>query len=166
MAEKDQIIEEKVKHVGIFDFKNTYNFIYEWLRNNEYFVEEKAYTEKITPTGKELEIEWVAFRKISDYFRFVLKFRWLILGMTDVEVNKDGVKVKMNKGSFEVKIIAYLEKDYENRWIATAFSKFLRGLYDKYIIKSRIQQYEDKVAGELTDLVAQIKAYLALEGSR
>jgi hypothetical protein len=166
MAERDQIIEEKIKHAGIFDFKNTYNFVYEWLRNNEYLVEEKAYTEKITPTGKELEIEWVAFRKISDYFRFVLKFRWLILGLTDVEVNKDGVKVKMNKGVFEVKIIAYLEKDYESRWVATAFSKFLRGLYDKYIIKSRIQQHEDKVAGELLDLVAQIKAYLALEGSR
>jgi len=166
MAEKDLITEEKVKHAGIFDFKNTYNFVYDWLTSNEYFVEEKAYTEKIKPEGKEIEIEWEAKRKISDYFRFNLKFRWYILGMTTVEVAKDDIKIKTNKGVFEVKISAYLEKDYERTWEASFVSKFLRGLYDRYIIKSRIEKYEDKVAGELQELIAQLKAFLALESRK
>jgi len=166
MAEKDLITEEKIKHAEIFDFKSIYNFVYEWLLSNEYIVAEKSYAEKIKPNGKEIEIEWAALRKVSDYFRFFLKFRWFIVGMTDVEVIKDSVKVKMNKGVFELKISAYLEKDYENKWETSFFSKFLRGLYDRYIIKSRIEKYEDKIGGELKELIAQIKAFLALESSR
>jgi len=166
MSEKDKVTEEKIKHVGIFDFKETYNFVYNWLTQNEYFVIEKVYTEKIKPDGKEIEIEWEAFRKISDYFRFVLKFRWFLVGITDVEALRDGIKIKSNKGSFELKIDAIIEKDYENRWEATAFSKFLRGLYDKYIIKSRLELYEDKISGELAELAAQIKGFLALEGRK
>jgi hypothetical protein len=166
MSEKDKITEEKIKHAGIFDFKETYNFVYNWLIHNEYFVEEKAYVEKIKPDGKEIEIEWQAFRKISDYFRFILKFRWFIVGLNDAEIVRDGVKIKSNKGVFEVKIDAILEKDYESNWDATAFSKFMRGLYDKYIIRSRTEQYEDKIAGEMAELVAQIKAFLALESRK
>jgi len=166
MVEKDKVTEEKIKHVGIFDFKEAYNFVYNWLIANEYFVEERIYTEKIKPEGKEIEIEWLAYRKISDYFRFVLKFRWFIIGLTDVETVREGIKIKSNKGAFELKVDAILEKDYESRWEATAFSKFLRGLYDKYIIKSRIQLYEDKIADEMSELVAQVKAFLALESRK
>ena len=164
MSEKDLICEGKVKHEGIFDLKEVYRFVYAWLTDFEYFIEEKGYIEKSKPEGKEVEIHWIARRKISDYFRFVLKLDWLILGMTTVEIIKDNIKVKANKGSIEIKVKAVLEKDYENKWESTSFLKFLRGIYDRYIIKGRIENYEDKISEELDELVAQTKAFLALEG--
>ena len=72
----------------------------------------------------------------------------------------------MNKGQVEVKITAYLEKDYEHRWETTSISKFLRGLYDRYIIRNRIESYEEKIIEEVDELVAQIKAFLELEGKK
>ena len=166
MAEKDKIAESKVKHDGIFDFKEIYRFLYALALDLEYEIEERVYSEKNTVKGKEIEIHWVARRKISDYFRYVVKMDWLILGMNDVEVMKEGIKVKTNKGSLEIKFGIWLEKDYENRWEATAVLKFLRGLYDNYIIRGRILDYETKLITEMTEMVEQLKAFLVLEGKK
>ena len=166
MAEKDKIATEKIKHNGLFDFKEVYRFLYTLATDLEYELEERLYSEKNTAKGKEVEILWLAKRKISDYFRFNIKMKWLILGMSDVEVMRDGMKVNMNKGSFEITFNCYLEKDYENRWEATAFLKFLRGLYDNYIIRGRISDYEDRLTEDMSELIEQLKAFLILEARK
>jgi len=166
MVEKDKIIENKIKRKGLFDFKELYRFCYTWLADEGYFVEERKYTEKVKGNEKEIEIEWIAKKKISDYFRFTLKFNWRIIGMMPVEVEKNGKRIKMDQGDVEIKVSGILEKDYENRWEKTPFLKFLRGVYDKYIIRSRIEQYEDKIFGEVDEFVAQTKAFLTIEGKR
>ena len=166
MAEKDKIATEKVKHDGMFDFKEVYRFIYAQATDLEYEIEEKVYSEKNGAKGKEIELHWIAKRKISDYFRFVIKVDWLILGMTDVDVVKEGVKLKMNKGSLEIKFIVYLEKDYEERWPTTAFLKFLRGVYDNYVIRGRILDYEYKLTEEMNQIAEQLKAFLVLEAKK
>jgi len=166
MVEIDKQSETKIKHDGIFDFKEVYRYLYTLLVDEQYDLEERVYTEKATQKGKEIEIAWIAKRKISDYFRFQIKVNWLILGMTDVEVTKDGQKLKMNKGSLELKFSCYLEKDYEHRWEGSAFFKFLRGLYDNYIVRSRISEYELKVMAEMDDIIEQIKAFLVFESKK
>jgi len=166
MVEKDKIFTGKVKHKGIFDYPELYRFCYKWLTEKDYWVVEKKYSEKVTPGGKEVEIEWDSSKKVSDYFRFKLKVDWRIIGMKDIEVQKDGEKLPMNKGSFEIKLGATLEKDYESRWEKNPFLKFLRGIYDKYIIRGRIEQYEAKLYGEGDEFLAQVKAFLALVGTK
>lgn len=164
MVEKDKVFEGKVKQSGVFDFKELYSFCYNWLIDQGYLLTEKLYNEKIGASGKDVEIEWLAFKKVSDYFKFSIKVNWRILGMTRVEVEKDGVKTKMDKGIPEIKIAATLEKDYENRWESNPFYKFLRGTYDRYLIRARIDQYEGKLFMETDEFIAQIKAFLAIEG--
>lgn len=167
MVEVDRVYESKFKFEGTFDFKETYNFVYKWLNDYGYIlIQEKNYVEKIKPEGKEVEITWEAKKKVSDYFRLFLRLNWLITGMTNVEIERNGVKIKTNKGRIEIKITGFLEKDYEHRWEVTSISKFLRGIYDRYIIRSRIESYEDKIREEVDELVAQSKSYLELEGIR
>ena len=164
MSELDIVFNGKVKQRGIFDFQELYNFTYNWFVDKDYLITEKVYTEKAKEDGKEVEIEWEAKRKISDYFRFVIKVNWRILGMKDVEVMREGDKVKINKGYPEIKVRAILEKDYEHRWEGNAFLKFLRGVYDRYIIIGRIEKYEEKIYEETDEFLSQVKAFLALEG--
>ena len=164
MSEQDKVFSGKVKQTGIFDFKELYRYCYSWLVDEGYLLTEKNYNEKINPTGKEIEIIWDARRKISDYFRFVMKITWRILGMTTVEVEENGKKLKMDKAQVEIKIEATLEKDYEHRWENNAFAKFLRGAYDRYIIRGRIDQYEGKLFVETDEFLAQIKSFLAISG--
>jgi len=164
MVEKDTVTPggRKVRHVGIFDFKETYRTAYSWFVDNGYDLIEQNYTEKITAKGKEIEILWVAYKKVSDYFRFNIKTGWRILGMNDVEVEQDGKKIKLDKGDIEIKFNGTLEKDYEGRWEDTAFLKFLRGVYDKYIVRARISDYEGKLFGEVDEVLGQMRAFLAL----
>lgn len=160
--EKDKICGGKTSYDGFFDFKQVYNFLYTWFSDYEYDIEENRYGEKIKPEGKEIDIEWTAKRDITDYFRFVVKIDWLITGMTSHNVGNK----KLDKGKIEIRITGYLVKDYEEKWESTAFLKFLRDVYDKYIIKGRIDQYEDKISEELDEALAQIKSFLALEAKR
>lgn len=167
MVETDRIYESKVKFTGLFDFKDLYNFLFTWLSDYGYGkIEEKSYSEKIKPEGKEIEISWNATRTISDYFRFLLKIGWRILRMTSVEVQKGDHKMTLNKADVEIKITGFLEKDYEHRWETSPFLKFLRSIYDKFIIKTRVEEYGRKVMEEVDELVAQTKSYLEMEGKR
>ena len=106
MAEKDTQYKGKLKHKGVFDFKDFYKFTYNWLSEEEYTVAEKKYSEEITGDSKLVEIEWEAKKKVSDYFRFVLKIAWRVLGLKDVEVVREGKKEKINSGTVEIKISA------------------------------------------------------------
>lgn len=167
MSEKDTIFSGKIKQTGTFDFKEFYRFCYVWLVDEGYFVTEKVYSEKVSPTGKEVEIEWEARKKISDYFRFIIKAKWRILGMADTEVqDESGKKLKLNKGQVEIKVDGILEKDYQGQWEKNPFLKFLRGIYDRFIIRTRIDEYEGKVFGQSDEFLKQAKSFLAIEGMR
>ena len=136
------------------------------LVDDGYFVEEKKYIEEVSGDTKKIEIGWTATSKVSDYFKNELKISWRIIGLKNVEVEKDGKKVKMNNGSFEVKINATLIKDYANTWENSSQMKFLRGVYDRFIIESTIKQYEDILFNDLVKVAEDLKAFLTLEGRR
>jgi hypothetical protein len=163
MVEEDNVFKGKVKQEGLFEFKELYKFCHFYLVDRGYKLIEKEYSEKIVPNGKNIDIKWEAKRKISDYFRFKINFAFKIIGMTEVEVQKEGYKTKMNKGQAEIKIDGVLEKDYEHRWEDNPFYKFLRTTYDRYIIKTRIDEYEKKLLEEIDEMIAEIKAFLVLE---
>lgn len=166
MVEKDKITEEKVKYNGFFNFKEVYQFVYRWLNEEDYDVEEKKYVEEVSGDAKKVELIWEASKKITDYFKIQLKLSWRVLGLKDVEVEKDGKKIKTNKGSFEVKITGTLVRDYRGGWDATPFTKFLRGIYDKYIIEGTMDKFESKTFGDVNDLAEEIKAFLTIEGMK
>jgi len=167
MPEKDELFTTKVKHTGIFNFKELYRILFEWLIDKDYDVNEKTYKEVVGGSGaKEIEIEWDAERKVTDYFKFNLKVEWHIIGMTNVEVEIDGSKEKMNKGQLEIKFKSVLLKDYRESWTSNPFIKFLRTFYDKYLIKERLEQYEGKLIGDMEEMIAECKSFLALTGKR
>jgi len=167
MPEESTVFKGKLKQSGIFDFKELYKFCYSfWKENKEYLITEKAYGEKITPTGKEIEIEWETMKKVSDYFKLTSKIKWRIIGFTEVEAEKEGKKIKMNKGEIEIAVESKLVRDYEGRWETSAFMRFSRSIYDKYIIKNKIEEMEEKLFGESDEFLAQVKAFLSLEAKR
>ena len=166
MAEISPVYEGKVVHAGIFDFKSFYGFLYDFFSYYQYLVIEKKYSEKIKAEGKDVEVEWLCLRKISDYFRFRVKVVIRIINMVTVEAQREAIKVKRDKGEMEVKFSSSLERDYEHKWESNPISKFLRGIYDKYVVKTRIEAYEDALASEVDEAIAQVKSFLALEGKR
>jgi len=167
MAEKETIYSSKVKHGGLFPFSDFYRFCYEYLSEETGLsLVEDQYVEKIKGESKDIDVVWTGSRKITDYFKFSMKVKFRIIGMTNVEVTQDGVKKKLNKGNIEVKISSTLVRDYQGKFEQNAFQKFLRAIYEKWVIPSRVSQYEDKLAGDSDNFLSQVKAYLDLEGKR
>jgi hypothetical protein len=163
---KSTVYEEVIKHKGYFNYSELYNFCYRWLKDEQYLVREEKYSEKITSGGKEIEIKWSAFKKVTDYFRNNITIKWHIITMTDAEIEVNGKKEKTNKGDLKLTFTAELERDYEQKWEENPTYKFLRGVYDKYVLKTMIDQYEDRLWDKTESFVENTKAFLMLEGKK
>ena len=167
MPEEKEIFKGKLKHSGVFEFKELYKFAYTLLKEPKgLIIMEKTYGEKISGEGKDIEIEWDCTKTISDYFRLKWGIKWKMMNLTNVEAERDGKKMKMNKGDIEVEVVAKLLRDYEGKWEASPFMKFSRSIYDKYIIKNKIDEVEEKLFADCDDFLSQVKAFLSLEARK
>lgn len=167
MVERDQIIREKLDNSGIFNFAELYSYMHAWLKNNLYGVNEEKYSEKVSGNARDISFRWIVTRYISDYFKLEHIIEVDVSGLTDVEVEIDGKKKRMNKGKIAMEIKGIIVKDPKNTWDETKpLYKFLRELYDKFIIPGRIKTMEDKVETDVRAFKDEVKAYLELSGKR
>ncbi len=167
MVERENIYSSIAKYEGVFNYKEFYKFCYDWLTENTIFqLFEDEYSEKIKQEGKEIDINWTAVRKMTDYFKYEIKIKFKILHMVEVEVEKNGVKIKLNKGQLKITVKGNLIRDWQGKFERSAYRKFLREIYDKWIIPGRIEQLEDKLVSNSDEFLVQAKAFLALEGKR
>ena len=167
MAEKEKIFSGAMKYGGIFSFKDFYKFSYGWLTEETGLdISEKTYSEKLAGNAKEITVEWACSKKITDYFKFDAVIKFEVSGLTEVEITQGGNKVKSNKGVIKTAASGILVRDYDGKFEASAFKKFLRGIYEKWVIPSRLEQMEDMISGKLNEFLEQAKAYLDLEGRK
>src|SRR3989344_2058685 len=92
--------------------------------------EEQEYMETIKGDSKQIQIRWHAEKPVSDYFSYVIDIQFFIPSLKQVEVQKDGKTVKMNSGTFEIRMHAYLLLDAQNRWE----NKTIQNIYEKFIV--------------------------------
>jgi hypothetical protein len=167
MAEKDTIFSSSVKYKGIFSFKDFYKFCHEWLTEETGLdIAETKYEEKISGDSKNINVEWTGEKKVTDYFKFEIKVGFEIVKLTKVEVVQSGAKVQTNKGQVKISTKGILVKDYDGKFETSAFQKFLRSIYEKWVITSRIEQMKEELVGACDDFLGQAKAYLDLEGRK
>jgi len=165
MSVEKSLVKQEIKKTGFWKFSDLYTFCFDAFRDEGYKLIEKKYTEKIKTEGKEIIIEWECKKKISDYFRYVVKLDWHILGMKDAEVERDGKRESTNKGEVKIKFDAILERDYEDNWDKKPFWKFMRGIYDKYVIRTTIDEYEKELFKDAMSIIKDVKSFLELSSN-
>jgi len=168
MSETDTIYKNKTKYDGIFNFGEFYKFCYDWLNDETEvdFVAEEKYSEKIQGNGKNIDIEWNAEKKVTDFFKFKFNIKFKIINLEKVEINQGGIKTSTNKGTVEIKITGMLIRDYQGKFEKNALQVFLRTSYEKWIIPGRIDQMEGKLFGKCDEFLEQAKAFLDIEGKK
>lgn len=167
MTEKDLLIKERVEKDGLLSFKEFYRFAHSWFKDEQYepIVEEK-YQEKMSGGSRDMVIEWRTWKRISEYFQIEAWIKMEIFGMTEVEVEIDGKKKKMNKGRIMMEIKGSLIKDPDSKWDGTAMYRFIREMYDKYVIPAKVDRLEDKIKDDVRDFKEACKSFLELQGRR
>ena len=166
MPEKDLVLREKMEHTGLFDFPAFYSFAHSWFINEQYGVIEEKYSERVSGNKRDLLIEWKATKKFSDYFKIEIAVKYEITDMTEVEAEIDGKTKKMNKGKVVAEIKGTLIKDHESKWESSAFSKFMREFYNKYIIPTRVFAMNKKTEDDTKKFKEELKVFLELSGRR
>lgn len=166
MSEKEKIFSSKVKYGEIFNFAEYYKFCYDWIVDEGFNVTEDKYVEKLKGDAKEIDVEWTCKKKITDYFQFELKVKFKVMNMKKIELAYGGGKINTNKGTVETSITGTLIRDYDSKFETSGFLKFLRGIYEKWVIPSRIDEFEDKLADLCNNFLEQAKSYLDIEGKK
>ena len=167
MAEKETVFSSNIRYDGIFSFKDFYKFCYDWLTEEVGMrIMEDKYSEKLAGDSKDIEIKWKCEKKITDYFRFDAKVSFIVNSLKKIEITNGGAKVETNKGNIKIKMEGILVRDYKGKFEVTAFNKFLRGIYEKWVITSRIEEFEETIMNDCDEFLLQGKAYLDLEGKR
>lgn len=167
MAEEETVFSSKVSYNGIFSFKDFYSFCYSWLTEETGLgLSEGKYSEKLAGDIKNIDIEWSGSKNITDYFKSKVSITFSIKGLAQIKVKKDGVEVDSNKGSVEIKVKGVIIKDYQGKFEMTGFRKFLRSIYEKYVIPSSVKEFKGRIADDCDEFLGQAKSYLDLEGRK
>jgi hypothetical protein len=163
MVQRDYVVMKMpvIQTEIAMDLDEFYKTLYKWFSNNGYDFQETEYKEK-RDEGKNIKIKWYAEKKIDDYVKYVIETKFNIQNIEEVIVKKKDKKVKLVKCNTEIDFVAYLLKDYENVWTKSAFVKFYREFYDRFIIGSRLGKQEQELKEEVDKIVYEIKSFLNL----
>src|SRR3989338_6822438 len=127
MAERETLIDNyRVIYEGLFSVGDLYSLIDEYFEEKGYDKREKKNIERVSKEGKFIEIELEPWKKITDYAMSSIRVRMQMHDVKEVEVEKDGVKIKLNQGKVNIVISAYMTTDYENKWEAKPMFFFFR----------------------------------------
>ncbi len=155
---KDYLFQDfKLKQDTVFDLGELYKLLFRWFEVNGYVFQEKEYHDYDEPGGKHIEIFWAGEKIIDKYVKFVIEVNYFVLGLTKVELEKGGVKLKTNKGTAEFRISAYLAKDYKGDWGKMPMMLYI---YDRFIARHRIDRLEGEILKETNSCIDEIKAFM------
>jgi len=157
MAEVDYVIPPQITigFEGDLDLKELYNLVKSWLRDKGFFLIEKEHEGRET----NFKSKWDAERKVDDYTKYVIKVTLKATKLKRISTQNKN----MYNGEFEVSFESYIEKDYENRLEKKPMMKFFRGIYGKFVEKSREENQEKELKELTTAFYNEIKAYFGLK---
>lgn len=163
MAERETLIDNyRIHYEGLFSVIDLYTLIDEYFEEKGYDKREKKNIERVTKSGKFIEIELEPWKKTTDYAQSSIRVRLQMKEVKEVEIEKDGVKVKLNKGDVSITMSAFLTTDYEHKWESKPMFFFLRTIFEKFVFGSYTAQYKAEIMNDFNLLTSQIKSFLNL----
>ncbi|MBR9683763.1 hypothetical protein GOV03_04450 [Candidatus Woesearchaeota archaeon] len=170
-----QVATYRVKYKDVFDMKKFYEDLHDWLAEkgwadladpgSDHY--ETFYLEQVNPGGsKVITIKWRP-QKIPEknsYYRYWMDVNIVCIGLVNVDVVKDGVKLKVNKGEMEITITAYMDLDYRGEWSSHPILKFFNKMFpDRIFNKELFGGHRDELYRESYELQTFIKQWFKLK---
>lgn len=160
MAEEEEIYKEvKFKWKGSLDIARMYKELHEWLTGEDFEIKETHYAEKIKPRGKTIEINWECKYKRTDYFLWKINLTFYSYNIQDIEVEKDGKKLKLQNAihsmRFKSTLVTNADDEFEKD---SLWHKF----YKKFIMAEKILEEQIELFKISQDLAQEIKLFMEL----
>ncbi len=147
---------------GLFDLKTLYQSMYLWFDQNKYDFYEKLYKEK----PPELEIEWFAEKKETDFVKFNIHVNFHFWDLQrGVKAVKKGKETSLANARFKIMIWGEVEIDYQGRWEGSFFKEKVLNFIVNHVMKQDIDfKYVDKLYYQVEELTNLLKKKIEVEG--
>ena len=146
----------RLKYSGLYDLDALLGAARGWFNKMKYFVIDTEHSEAVKSSGKDITIIWEPERNVNDYVKFQFKLEISIYREIDVLVEEHGKKVRKQQGDMEIRFRNVMVKNYRQTFRGPA-KEFLRKTYEKYLIRSELDDYRRKLMAEGEDFWTAIK---------
>ena len=160
MGEEQKLYVKRLSYEGFFNFKEVFRTMDFWIRDKFYDKREHRYEEFKTPEGKQIELEFKPWKKVTDYYKIQIKIEMFVKGLRDVVIERNGKKVPMQHGSINIKLSGYLIVDYEHYWNKTPLLYFIRDMFDRFVYWYITKKYMKMTIDHIDDLYYTLSTYL------
>lgn len=161
MAEIKTLIDGKsLSYEGVFNLKELYRLIDKWFKDHGYAKQEIKNWEDVSQNEKQIILEIIPYKKVSDYARLDIRIFMIFSKLTEIDLEKDGINFKMNKGRAEFYFDAYVVTDYENKWETRPIFYFVKNVFDKWVYRIYTSSYDSEVIRDCTEIENEIRSYL------
>lgn len=163
MPEKKILVEElKIEYEGLFEVSELYKLIDRWLKDKQYDKKELKNLEQVMPEGKYIELDLKPWKTLTDYVKYEFRIRIRGYGLKDVDIERDGHKMRMQQGRLLLIIDAWFVTDQAGNWESSPIWFFLRTIFDKYVYRGPLSRMEAGVVDDVFQLQTTIKNFLNL----
>jgi len=162
-----------VKFKDVFDFKEFYTALKEWMLEYGWGDVEEGkdhwetyYAERVSQDGsKEIWARWRLKRAPTDapFLMYYLDLDYHVLGLGPAEIVVEGRKVKVNKGEVELGIKGFIDEKYKEEFDKSALLKEVKLLFAKRIYNKVIEQRKKEFYHEAYELQNYIKQWFKLK---
>lgn len=161
MAEIKTLIDGKsLSYEGVFNLRELYRSIDKWFKDHGYDKQEIKNWEDVSEHEKQVIIEIIPYKKVSDYARIDIRIFMIFSKMSEIEIEKEGFKLKMHKGRAEFYFDAYVVTDYENKWETRPIFYFMKNFFDKFVYKVYTSSYDGEAIRDCSEVENEIRSYL------
>ena len=105
-------------------------------------------------------------RKVNEYVKEIIEVAIRVWEMKDIEIIKDGQKIKTNEGKIAIEIGGNLSLDWQKRFKGNKFLQNLQDFFHKFIIRKDIgDQWEDNLLFKVMELTKLIQEKIGHEAA-
>lgn len=159
----ETVDKRKIHYNGYFDMDELYQLLRDIVgQDYRYAIYEEEYSRDMDEG--EAKIDWRCERKETDFIRYRIDITVYVSNLSKGKVKKGGREVRLEQGDIEIHFTAYLESDYMVRWETSAWLKLLKGIYQKYLVKSSYENHQEQVAQDLWSIVDEVKGFFQIQG--
>ncbi len=147
----------QIQHHSYVDIYGLLKSIPAWFNRMGYFFYEKGLAEKDIGSGDQIESDWFAKKDVTGYFQYSLELSLIIKDLRKV-ILENGEEIYWAR--ILIIINGTLKRDYNEQYGGKWINKFLRELYERYIIMDSIKQNIGKIIVECNDLKSTLQESL------
>ena len=163
MAEKHTIVAgDTVGYGGLIQMNDLFTLINSYLRQVGYDKRVTHNEQQVIGNKKHIFVQLKPWKKISDYIKFEIKIG-IDATIEDVEIRIDDVPTMVQKGNIKIKFFGAVITDYEKSWEQKPEYFFLRTLFNKFVYKVKMTEWDGMLKNQVAHLKAEIASFLNMK---